>query len=487
VKHAPLLSAFVLGGLLAGGALSMRSEIEALIEPCPNVLVGGWVPPAWSELPGWLESRSAGLAEREAFLKLPESVEGRTFGELGLVLDVDATLEAVRQADAPVAFGTRLYRLYRPDPDPVDVPLVFRFDAEVARHTLERFRESVRREPVNARLDLERHQNVPDVPGRELDVPSTLDAIDKGERVENAWFEVATIPVEAAVTQEMLTNVDVSRVLASYETDFSRKRGPRVLNIRRAAEYLNGVTIGPGEILSFNQTVGPRTAERGFVEAPEILGDEMVPGMGGGVCQVASTLHGAAIFGALEIVSRRSHSRPSGYTPLGLDATVIYGEVDLKIKNPYDTPLLVHALLPTPTTIRVELLGRDPPGKVEHQYYIRQSEEFVRRIVYKDELMPGEQRRHQKGIKGYDVRSVVKLTHPDGTVTERRYSSRYWPVPEIYWLGPRTDPAILPGLPEGASHVEIAGEAAPLAHDDTALTERERRELSGMAPSPGSR
>jgi hypothetical protein len=143
--------------------------------------------------------------------------------------------------------------------------------------------------------------------------------------------------------------------------------------------------------------------------------------------------------------------------------------------------------LPTPTTIRVELLGRESPGKVEHEYWVRQSEEFVRRVVYKDDLVPGEQRRHQKGIKGYDVRSIVKLTRPDGTVTERRYSSRYWPVPEIYWVGPGSDLAILPGLPEGASHVEVAGEAAPPAHDDAALTERERRELSGMAPGPGSR
>lgn len=486
MKHGLLLSAFVLGGAFAGGALALLPRAEAALESRPNVLVGGWVPPSFSELPEWLERRAAAVAEREAFLNLPDSVETVRFGELGLSLDVDATLVAVRRAHTPLPLSTRLYRLYRPDPDPFDVPLSFRFDPETARPTIERFRERVHREPVNARLELERHLMVPDVPGRELDVSSTLAAIASGERDELPVFSVATIPIEAAVTSAMLTNVDVSQVLASYETDFSRKRGPRVINIRRAAEYLNGVTIGPGETLSFNQVVGPRTAERGFVEAPEILGDEMVPGLGGGVCQVASTLHGAAIFGGLEIISRRSHSRPTGYTPLGLDATVIYGEVDLKIRNPYETPILVHARLPTPTTVRVELLGREPPGKVTHDYWVRQSEPFVRRIVYKPELMTGEQRRHQKGSKGYDILSVVKLTRPDGTVSERRYASRYWPVPEIYWLGPGTDPAILPGLPEGATHVEVAGEQ-PVAHDDTALTEREKRELSGLAPGAGTR
>jgi vancomycin resistance protein YoaR len=427
------------------------------------------------------------LREREAYLELPDGFESRTFAELGLSLDVERTLEAVARADPKPGIFTKLYRLYRPDPDPTDVPLTFAFDAEVAQETVEAFRERVHRDPENARLDLEAHRNVPDVLGRELDVPTTVAALAAGERDENATFTVATIPVHAAVTSEMLSAVDVSLVLASYETDFSRKRGPRVLNIRKAAEYLNGVVIGPGETLSFNRTVGPRVENRGFVEAPEILGDEMVQGLGGGVCQVASTLHAAAVFGAFEIVSRRSHSRPSGYAPLGLDATVIYGEVDLKLKNPYDTPVLVHALLPTPTTIRVELLGRKPPGKVEHEYWVKESEDFFRRVVYKDELPPGTVERKQKGIKGYDIRSSVKLTRDDGTVSTKRYASRYWPVPEIYWVGRGSDLSSLPELPEGATHVEVASEAPAQANEDAALTERERRELSGLASTPGSR
>ena len=98
----------------------------------------------------------------------------------------------------------------------------------------------------------------------------------------------------------------MSLVLSSFETDFSHKPRSRIPNIRVAAGYLNGVIVAPGQIFSFNHVVGPRTEERGFRNAPVIVQDELEPGLGGGVCQVASTLFAAAMLGGLEIVERRS-------------------------------------------------------------------------------------------------------------------------------------------------------------------------------------
>jgi hypothetical protein len=232
------------------------------------------------------------------------------------------------------------------------------------------------------------------------------------------------------------------------------------VNIGKAAEYLNGTVLAPGQVLSFNQIVGPRRIDRGFTWAPVIIDDEMEPGVDGGTCQIASTLHAASVYGALQVVERRSHSRPSGYAPLGLDATVIWGEVDLRVQNPYDSPLIVHAFLPTPKTLRVELLGRDPPGKVTHTYGVMRSHPFYRRVWTKDWLAPGKQIRRQRGIRGYDVISVVKVERPGGQVDERRYFSWYRPVPEVFWVAPGADPNELPELPEGAERVEIDGVAS---------------------------
>jgi hypothetical protein len=154
------------------------------------------------------------------------------------------------------------------------------------------------------------------------------------------------------------------------------------------------------------------------------------------------------------VTRRRSHSRPSGYAPLGLDATVIYPQVDLRIKNPFDTPLIVHAYLPSRYAIRVELLGRDPTGKVSHAYAVSERQDFIRRVVSKPFLEFGERKRHQKGGYGYDVVSIVRLSKEDGSVAKRTYRSKYYPVPEVYWVSEGSDMSELPELPEGATHTE---------------------------------
>ena len=136
-------------------------------------------------------------------------------------------------------------------------------------------------------------------------------------------------------------------ILGSYDTNFLNKIDDqdRADNIRRIAELLNRVTIEPGAVLSFNERVGRRTKERGFKEAPTYYLGEIVPGIGGGTCQVSSTVHAAAIYAGLEIVERRPHSRPARYIDRGLDATVNYegenDDIDLKIRNIYDKPVVL--------------------------------------------------------------------------------------------------------------------------------------------------
>ncbi|HWZ89326.1 MAG TPA: vancomycin resistance protein, partial [Polyangiaceae bacterium] len=120
--------------------------------------------------------------------------------------------------------------------------------------------------------------------------------------------------------------------------------------------------------------------------------------------------------------------------------------------------LIIHAFLPTHTSLRIELLGRDPPGKVEHFSEVKEKHEFVRRIVVEPGFEPNQSKRHQKGIWGYDVVSTVRTTYPDGQRRFRSYTSTYYPVPEVYWVGPGTDPSALPALPEGAQGVEFGEE-----------------------------
>jgi vancomycin resistance protein YoaR len=453
--------AFLGGAVLAAAAFEARARLPAWEARELGLLVGGQILPEGESLQAWLEGRSATIAARRATLLTESGQLELSFAELGLTLDVAATAEQASRAAPQPSLISRLHRLLKPSPALYDAPLVFRFDSERAAQRLAALAPSVASEPVDARLDLAAHARIEEAPGKALDFAASLLEIARGTRDDGAVFEVFTRPIAPRVTTEMLRAVDVSRVLSSYDTDFTHHAGPRAINIATAARYLNGTVVAPGEVFSFNQTVGPRSTARGFTFAPVIVADELEPGVGGGVCQVASTLHAAAVFGGFDVVQRRSHSRPSGYTPLGLDATVIDGELDLKLRNPYDSALIIHAFLPTRTSLRIELLGRDPPGKVEHFSEVKEKHEFVRRIVVEPGFEPNQSKRHQKGIWGYDVLSTVRTTYPDGQRRFRSYTSTYYPVPEVYWVGPGTDPSTLPALPDGAQGVEFGEQPKP--------------------------
>jgi hypothetical protein len=219
---------------------------------------------------------------------------------------------------------------------------------------------------------------------------------------------------------------------------------------------------------------------RGFVDAPVIVNDELEEDVGGGVCQVATTLHAAAIFGALEVVTRRSHSRPSGYAPLGLDATVIDGKVDLQLRNPYPEPLLVYVSFPSSYVIRVELLGRLPQAVVRHEYAVTHREPYARRIWNKTEMKPGTFEQKQKGSEGMDVVSVLTIESADGKHKKHRYHSKYYPVPEVFWLGQGVLQAELPRAADSVSEIVVDGieSAAELRRGSASETREEAPPLS---------
>jgi len=121
--------------------------------------------------------------------------------------------------------------------------------------------------------------------------------------------------------------------LASNETEFNAKEKNRSTNISRAAESINGKVIQPGEIFSFNETVGPTIERRGYKEDVIFIDGEKSKGFGGGVCQVSTTLHNAAEEAGMTILERHDHSRPVGYAKSGEEAATSYGGIDFKFQN----------------------------------------------------------------------------------------------------------------------------------------------------------
>lgn len=187
--------------------------------------------------------------------------------------------------------------------------------------------------------------------------------------------------------------------IGSYEAISQSDDDERAENLRLAAEAINGYVIEPGATFSFNEVVGDTTAERGYKEAPVLYSSGLGSSDGGGICQVSTALYIAAVKADLEIVERHPHSVPSDYAPIGLDATIVYGSRDLRIKNNTDFPITIYAKA-VGQTVSVNLLGKprddgitiDATSRVvdryeqatkdggKQQYYV--SESF--RVYYKD-------------------------------------------------------------------------------------------------------
>jgi vancomycin resistance protein YoaR len=451
------IALILVGGVAVGVAGGFSAHRYVPRSPLVRgVDIGGKRVPDRGAPAAFVATLAEGVRARRVRFVHGERAFDATLGEVGVDVDVDATLRAAAAVGHRGSVFRRLRESEAARRGAVDVPLVFTLDEAKARERLATFGPSIARAPVDATLDLGARTKHPDVDGAELDVDASVANLGASPHEDEDVVDLVTKPVRAHITLEDLVKVDVEKVVSAYETTFVTwgVGWGRSINIKNAASKLDGTVLQPGDSFSFNDRVGPRTLERGFALAPEIQGDEMTTGVGGGTCQVSSTLHAAALFGALEIVERQAHSRPSSYTQMGLDATVSYPLADLRLRNSLPFPVLVHAYLPKPTAIRVEILGGDPVAKVEYKYGVANVEDFVRRIKVKPGLPPGKRIRHQKGSRGFDVTSFATVKYHDGRVDERHWFSGYRPAPEVFWVAPGTAEEDLPPLPEHAKGVE---------------------------------
>lgn len=455
--------------ILAGASAALALWVGLAPDPGVQAVVSGYTYPlpttSSAALRGAVQEaialRTRQLLDHELHLSDRSETFAVAAQDLGYGVDQTASAEQLLQTLSKLikqrsAVGRVTARLLG-KPLVVRHELAIDFDPQVARERLERLRVLVERPAVDAQLLVAEHEILPSQMGQQLSIEGSLVRLGSETQAGERVVELSLEEIEPTVTEAALAPVDVTRVLSSYETSFRGKAGPRAVNIRAAGRYLNGAVLLPGETLSFNSYVGRRVHGRGFVDAPVIVNDELEEDVGGGVCQVATTLHAAAIFGALQVVARRSHSRPSGYAPLGLDATVIDGKVDLQLRNPYAEPLLVYVSFPSAYVIRVELLGRLPEKVVRHEYAVTHREPYARRIWNKSEMKPGTFEKKQKGIEGMDVVSVLTMEGPDGQREKRSYHSKYYPVPEVFWLGEGVLQAELPRAADSVSEIVVDG------------------------------
>ncbi len=252
--------------------------------------------------------------------------------------------------------------------------------------------------------------------------------------------------------------------LGTYVTTFDASEKGRAWNIMLAASRLDGTIIEPGGVISFNQVVGDRTPEAGFKEAPELVGTELVPGCGGGVCQVAGTVFNAALLSDLTIVERTQHSRVVSYLAPGRDATVAFPSIDLVVSNPGPSPVVL-AVSVEEGRVRASFWGPAAPGRSVKVF----TEE---RAVYPAPdlaelslaLAPGARVRVKEPLDGRDV-ALWREVSAMGRVIRREMIAldHYEPVSGLVRVG-RPDASAGAGPAVGDGPGPSAGPAAEAAH-----------------------
>ena len=242
--------------------------------------------------------------------------------------------------------------------------------------------EQTRLAPEDPSVDLTSYQVIPGVHGYEFDLAEAR------QQFQNLAYGESTL-ISLHYTDPEIADEDAyfQDVLGHCETPHGDNEN-RNANLRKACGMLDGLVLKPGEELSYNQVLGERTKELGWLPAPAYSGTRLIDSPGGGICQVSSTLYLASVYSELTIVERRNHGYPVSYIPLGMDATVSWGFTDLKIRNDSPMPVKIQAE-ESDGYVRISILGTETRDyNVEMSYTV--GGRYVRTYMSKIDKETGE-------------------------------------------------------------------------------------------------
>ena len=412
------LALVVVAGLLAAGAAARSSDRVPEGVFVAGLEVGGMREP---EARAALEAHARRLLARPVRLDGAGSTTGRALGGVPRIEEAldEAGMDGVVDRVA-ARLGLRGRR---------SVALAFEFDPA-------RFGVIARRvgtPPRDARLVVEgeRVRIEPARAGRVLDRAALARRLAYLPPRADAPFR--TRP--ARVTTAELRRLAIREQIASFTTAYPAGE-PRVTNIQRAAELLDGTIVPAGGSFSMNVALGERTVEKGFVPAPQILDGRLVDSVGGGISQVATTLYNAAFFGGLELVDHSPHSFYIDRYPIGREATISWGGPELVFRNDWPAALLLKVAA-SDTAITVTLYSSLLDRRVE----TTTSDPFDHtqptiREVTNSALPPGTRTTVQEpGAPGFTVTYTRKVWQGGELRRDERFTTRYLPKNGIVEVG----------------------------------------------------
>ena len=294
-----------------------------------------WIDPIDIELTTTLDEEQLRTALNDISSKLPDTViesgyyiDGTnlivTSGSEGNVVDVDQMCTYIKNGISNLTLKNRT----------LDIATVSKQPSAI---NIENIYNEIYKEPVDAYYTQNPFAVYPSENG--LDFAISLDEAKDMLLEEKSEYVIPLQTLYPAVTTNMIGTEAFPDLLSTYSTKYSTRDRDRTTNLQLAASKINGTVLMPGETFSYNQVVGERTISAGYKEAPIYVSGEVVDGLGGGICQITSTLYNAVLYANLEIVERSNHQFVPSYVTASRDATVVYGSIDFKFKNNRDYPI----------------------------------------------------------------------------------------------------------------------------------------------------
>lgn len=220
----------------------------------------------------------------------------------------------------------------------IEIPVEYKAPEPI---NLQKIHEEIYKEPQDAYVEKNPTVVHPEVNGVDFKI-----SVEEAEELLKENKEEYTIPLKITKPKKTINNLGEEAfpdLLETFSTRFDGSNYNRNTNIKLAAKKVNGTVILPGEKFSFNTIVGSRTIEAGFKEGTAYIGGKVVPDVGGGVCQVSSTIYNTALLANMQIVERSNHMFTTGYVAASRDATVYYGSLDFVFKNSRKYPIKMVA------------------------------------------------------------------------------------------------------------------------------------------------
>jgi vancomycin resistance protein YoaR len=282
---------------------------------------------------------------------------------------------------------------------------------------------------------------IPSRNGRRLDVPATQRAfLAAALSTTDREAGLVVVAAEPQLTTERAKSLGITGLVGGYTTFYGGEPN-RIHNVQLVARLIDRHLIGPGSTFSFNKTTGDRNAAKGFLEAPVIINGELKNGLGGGVCQVSTTVFNAAYEAGLSISERHNHALYISHYPLGRDATVNYPDTDLEFVNDTDHWLLLETIIGS-SSLTVRLFGTPVHRRVETQTSaLRETGPPKVKKILDPDLYVGEQVVEEVGSPSRSV-SVRRLVYDKRghLLYDATWYSSYVSEPKVVRVGTRERP-----------------------------------------------